>query len=196
MMRFPSFVVLASATALIGCSSGGKPRVIGDNPTFAPSVEVTATPLVPIGVKLELPEDAHVAMFLVRPGMETSMIYVSDSAQGGRLTRGTHEIATSFGRTPATSDSSRLIRRPPPRTAATQPQGRQPTGTRTAGEELSGFVLVYTSETPLSAENLRQRVVGITVPAFDSDALNTVAKLVRSTAPSGRWAAVAVEYNP
>lgn len=194
-MRTSFLLVLGAAALAAGCASAGKPRILGDNPTFAPTVVLTATERVPIGVTLQLPEPAHVAMFLVRPGAETALIYASDTAQSGRMPAGSYEIATSYGRS-ASGDTARLIRRAPTtQRPPTQPNTR--TGRQQAmEEEEGGFVLVYTSETPLSPDTLRQRVVGITVPIYDTDALNTVAKLVRSTAPRGRWAAVAVEYLP
>jgi hypothetical protein len=57
--------------------------------------------------------------------------------------------------------------------------------------------LIYASQDPLPYATLSSRVAGISVPIDDTDALNTVTKLIRETTrTTGRWAAFATDFPP
>jgi hypothetical protein len=58
-------------------------------------------------------------------------------------------------------------------------------------------LLIYAAQDPLPYATLSSRVAGISVPIDDTDALNTVMKLVRQTTKTtGRWAAFATDFPP
>ena len=53
-----------------------------------------------------------------------------------------------------------------------------------------GYLLLVSSPRPLTYGELHRHVEGLTIPAEDDEALNTVVKLVRATLPDGsKWAA-------
>jgi hypothetical protein len=156
-------------------------------------------------VTVQLAKPANVAVFLVAPGRATTLLFPQDSIQPGFVDAGAHLVETTLAKN-AASDSSRLVRRPG------QPLGTQPVGGnrqtgnrgRGAGSDLPtfgfnqrGYLLIYASQDPLPYATLATRVAGISVPIDDTDALNTVTKLVRETTKTtGRWAAFATDFPP
>jgi hypothetical protein len=193
----------ALASALIACG-GTTIRQYGQYESLGPRVSSVPNERVPLHVNVELAKQANVAVFYVIPGRVTTLLFPEDSTRSTQLAAGSHQLATSFARQAATADSLRNVRRLP----GGQPAGAPPTGRpRTSrdsaammGPNMLGahaFLLVFASDEPLSYSALSTKVAGISIPIDDTEALNTVAKLARETAKSGRpWAAYATEFNP
>ncbi len=204
-MRHRKAIVGTIALIAVGaCARNPKPKQIGDNPTFAPGLEVKAQERGAPHLLVKMAKQAYINAFLVTPGEETMILYPTGSASAPLLDAGPHELATNFGPRPVLGDSGRILRRP---TAQRGGQGQAPPsagggGAGGGGRGQLGFndgvgrwILVYASQDSIPLDELRQKVVGFTVPGYTVEALNTVARPVHSLVPHGQWAAVAVEYD-
>ena len=60
-----------------------------------------------------------------------------------------------------------------------------------------GYLLIFASQSRCLRALSSTRVSGISIPIEDSDALNTVTKLIRATTSrNGPWAAYATDFPP
>jgi hypothetical protein len=188
---------------LAGCATS-QPAHFGQYNDLGPKVAATKGERLPLHVTVQLAKPANVAIFLVAPGRATTLLFPQDSVQPGFVEAGAHLVETTLAKN-AVSDSSRLVRRPGQPTG--QPVGgNRQTGNRgrgtgsdlpTFGFNQRGYLLIYASQDPLPYATLASRVAGISVPIDDTDALNTVTKLVRETTKTtGRWAAFATDFPP
>ncbi len=198
-MRFGILKLAVLGGILVGCASS-KPHVFGAYNDLAPQVAPTQGERTPLHLTVQLARPANVAVFLVSPGRASRLLFPADSTQSTYVEAGSHLVETSLTKA-SLSDTSRLIRRPPEQTGA-RPTGnrRTPTG-RDSLPQYSvvqhGYLLIYASQEPLNYAALSTRVAGLSIPIEDSDALNTVTKLIReTTSKSGPWAAFATDYPP
>ena len=187
--------IVALAAILAACASA-RPHTYGDYAGLAPQVSAQKGERIPQHVTLQLNRPANVAVFLVIPGRGSQLIFPADSTSSGYIEAGSHSVTTSVKRN-ALSDTSRLIRLP------NQPR-QQPSRGRAVRDSLNplglsgdGYLLMYASEQPLPFNILSTRVSGLSIPIDDTDALNTVTKLIRETTrTSGPWAAYATSFPP
>jgi hypothetical protein len=189
-VRVRKIVFAAVVGGLAACASGG-PRLFGSTAELAPKVAPQQGERIPQHLTVQLGRPANVAVFLVMPGRGSQLLFPADSVQSGFVDAGSHLVETSYRRS-ALSDSGRLIRQPS--------RGGRPARDTTFpsfGYNQRGYLLIYASQEPLPYNILANRVSGISIPIEDSDALNTVTKLIRSeTRTTGPWAAFATEYPP
>jgi hypothetical protein len=192
---------LASALFAFG---GTTIRQYGQYESLGPRVSSVPNERVPLHVNVELAKPANVAVFYVVPGRVTTLLFPDDSTRSTQLAAGSHQLSTTLARQSAAADSARNARRLP----GGQPGGAPPAGRQRTSRDSGGmmgpnmlgahaFLLVFAADEPLSYSALSTKVAGISIPIDDTEALNTVAKLARETARSGRsWAAYATEFNP
>jgi len=190
----------AMSGALLAACMGSGPHFFGQYRDLSPKVALSQGERTPRHLTVELARPANVAIFLVVPGTASRLLFPQDSLQSQYVEAGSHLVATSFANGTA-SDSSRLIRLP---SQSSRPNSR---GERNGyprdsmplpiGFNDHGFLLIYASQEPLPYATLKSRVAGVSVPISDSDALNTVTKLIRETTrTTGPWAAYATDYPP
>lgn len=178
--------------------------MFGQYNDLAPKVAPTKGERLPLHLTVQVGRPANVAVFLVVPGRGSTLLFPQDSAQSGYVEGGSHLVETSLAKN-AVSDSSRLIRRPP-ETGVNPNAGRPTTGRNgrggfndnpTLNANQHGFLLIYASQEPLAYSALSAKVSGLSIPAYDDDALNTVTKLIRdATRTNGPWAAFATDFPP
>lgn len=190
---------LALLATLAGCATGG-PAHFGQYADLGPKVAATKGERLPLHLTVQLEKPANVAVFLVAPGRASTLLFPEDSLQKQFVEAGAHLVQTALAKNGVGTDSSRLIRRP-----GDQPQqgNRSATGGRgrsdlpSFGFNQRGYLLIYASQDPLPYATLASRVAGISVPIDDTDALNTVTKLIRETTrTTGKWAAFATDFPP
>lgn len=193
------FAILALALATAACAGNPKPRTFGTASTLTPTVEVLGNDRLPLHLRVEMPQSAHMAAFYVVPGEGTQLLFPADSSGSKRLPAGVQELSTRFAAR-ALNDSSRLLRRPGRAPAPTDaqgiPQGGLPGERRANGIQEEGYILVYVSQDSLDYNTLNSRLIGVTIPGYSNEAFNTVMKLVRTAASgSAPWTAIAVPFN-
>jgi hypothetical protein len=193
--RFATIGCLGILSA--ACAGNPKPKTFGNAPDLTPMVEIVGNDRLPLHLRLDLPQSAHIAAFYVIPGQGTQMLYPADSTGSKPLPAGVQEVSTLFAVRPAI-DSSRLLRRPQQRATPPGDQGMPQGGgqRRINGMEDAAFVLVYASKDPLTYQTLNDRVIGVSLPGYENEAFNTVTKLVRTAATgTGPWTAIAVPFR-
>jgi hypothetical protein len=184
----------------VGCAGNPKPKTFGNAPDLTPGVEILGNDRLPLHLRVDLPQAAHVAAFYVIPGESTQLLYPADSSGSKPLPAGVQEISTWFANR-ALNDSSRLLRRPqraaPPVDATGIPQGGSSSSDRRAnGIQEAGFVLVYVAKDGLTYKTLNDKVIGVSLPGYQDEAFSTVTKLVRSASSGpGPWTAIAVPFK-
>jgi len=209
-IRFATFAVLTAVA--VGCGPR-KPTTYGDVATLHPSFALVPNekPLQHFTVSVAQP--ASIALFYVVPGIGARMVYPTDSTTDNTIQPGSHELTGRFPRA-INRDSLFAARRrggrPTPQRSPRDTAGRvQPNpgadyrlnadsagtiGMNTFNDQ--GYLLLVTSPSKLSYSDLRRHIEGITIPAEDDGALNTVVKLVRATLPEGsKWAAFSREVD-
>ena len=191
--RLSSLALLAVITA---CATGG-PAHFGQYPELMPKVAATKGERSPQHVTVQLAKPANVAVFLVAPGRASTLLFPADSVQPQLVEAGSHLVETRIARQIADT-AGRGARGQTGQRDTLQNRGRGrgdlPT---TFGYNQRGYLLIYASQQPLPYNTLLNSVSGISVPIDDTDALNTVIKLIRErTHTTGQWAAFATDFPP
>jgi len=130
-------------------------------------------------------------------------VYPADTLSAPRLAAGTQRITATWPRSRASADSARRdsIARSNPARARRDSLGRPGVQGRMAalpdpeaGLAPAGYLLLFATPAPLPYAEVRRKVEGVTTPLDIDEALNAIAKQVRSTLPaSAQWAGYAVE---
>jgi len=191
---------LALLAVIAGCATGG-PAHFGQYTEFTPKVAATKGERQPLHVTVQLVKPANVAVFLVAPGRPSTLLFPADSVQPQLVEAGSHLLETSLARQAADTAGRGRRGQPPQRdTVLNRQMGRGRGGfgdATTFGFNQRGYLLIYASQEPMSYSALANLVSGISVPIDDTDALNTVTKLIRqSTKQQGPWAAFATDFPP
>jgi hypothetical protein len=102
MLREDSVLVgrlfsLALLAAIAGCATGG-PAHFGQYPEFTPKVAATKGERSPLHVTVQLAKPANVAVFLVAPGRQTTLLFPADSVQPQLVEAGSHLVETRIAR--------------------------------------------------------------------------------------------------
>jgi hypothetical protein len=195
--RFLSLAVLA---AIAGCATGG-PAHFGQYPEFTPKVAATKGERSPLHVTVQLAKPANVAVFLVAPGRPSTLLFPADSLQPQLVEAGSHFVETRIARQAADTAGRGARAQAAQRDSIQNRGGGRGRGVgdlpTTFGFNQRGYLLIYASQEPLPYSALLNGVSGISVPIDDTDALNTVMKLIRErTHTTGRWAAFATDFPP
>ena len=186
-----------TVAALTACASGGDAGRLGDYSVHSPSFTTVKGEARPTHLDVNLTSPGYVAVLFVIPGRGASLIYPGDSTTDNRLTAGAHALTTAF------SDRSKLIdttffRGLPQRDTSRNRQRPESQGQRMPGGrpfdpstlEREGYLLMIVTGDSLGYTSVARRVDGVTIPAEDEEALNTVAKMVVGTTRRNRpWSA-------
>lgn len=195
-MRSGTIGSLALLGVLAACASSG-PHQFGQYADLSPRVASRAGERFPQHLTVQVGRPANVAVFLVVPGRGSTLLFPADSIQSGFVEAGSHLVETTLGRNQL-SDTSKLIRRPAPQQGSRSANGRFGRDSiGVYGPNQHGYLLIFASQSAMPYSVLSTRVSGISIPIEDSDALNTVTKLIRqSTKQQGPWAAFATDFPP
>lgn len=188
------------AAGSVACAAA-KPHTYGSYNDLTPKVSAKSGERAPQHVTIDVARPSNVAVFFVVPGRASQLLFPADSTQSGFVQTGAHEVETSLAHQ-ALTDSARLNRRPNqginPNDPRQQQRGRSGGFPGDNNSLLArGYLLIYATPDPMPYSVLSTRVGGVTVPIEDTDALNTVTKLIRETThTNGTWAAYATEFSP
>lgn len=188
-----------SIATLAACASGGETGRLGDYAVHSPTFTTVKGEARPTHLDVNLTSSGYVAVLFVIPGRGASLIFPGDSTTDNRVAAGTHALTTAFsdrsklidttffrGLPGQQRDTSRNRQRP-------QSQGQRMPGGRPfdpATLEREGYLLMIVTGDSLAYTNVARRIDGVTIPAEDEEALNTVAKLVVGTTNRNRpWSA-------
>jgi hypothetical protein len=194
----------ASLVVTAGCASANQPRELGNYTALAPRLAVVDSERPPVNLTVGLGAPASVVVMYVAPGRSTRIVYPADSVTAPRLAAGTQRITATWPRPRPSADSARrdsIARANAPRTrrdsiarantprviALPDPE---------AGIAPTGYLFLFATPSQLPYDEVRRKVEGVTTPLDTDEALNAIAKQVRSTLdPSARWAGYALEVT-
>ena len=180
-MRSAVFLVLV-ATA---CAKEIKSGALGDSPTPSAPTRITAvdSTLPPRSTTIQMDQPGYAMLILVAPGHSATLLYPADSTVDNHLTAGTHVLQFRIPEVLVQTDSQRAAAMASARmrdsglsVRRTRPRGVMPLLPTTPT-----YFLVITSPQQLSYSLVREKTNGVSIPLDDMEALNAVAKTVKST---------------
>jgi hypothetical protein len=188
-----------------GCASAPQPRQLGLYDVLTPRLAVVDSERPPRNLTVDLSAPASVVVVYVAPGRSTRIVYPADSLAPSRLAAGSQRITATWPRPRAAADSARrdsIARANPARARrdsvarTNMPRSVQALPDPEAGLAPAGYLLLFATPQPLQFGDVRRKVEGVTTPLDTDEALNAIAKQVRSTIdPAAPWAAYAVEVT-
>jgi hypothetical protein len=195
-----------AAVLLVGaCASAPQPRQLGQYSVLTPRLAVVDSERPPRNLTVDLSAPASVVVVYVAPGRSTRIVYPADSATAARLPAGSQRITATWPRPRVSPDSARRDST----ARANQARTRRDSVGRgnmarsvpalpdpEAGLAPAGYLMVFATPQPLRYDEVRRKVEGVTTPLDVDEALNAIAKQVRSTIdPAAPWAAYALEVT-
>jgi hypothetical protein len=199
--------VLATSAALLiaDCASAPRPRELGQYAALTPRLAVIDSERPPVNLTVDLSAPASVVVMYVAPGRSTRIVYPADTLGAPRLAAGSHRIQATWPRLRPVTDSARrdsLSRadRARARRDSIARGGMQrapiPLPDPEAGLAPTGYLLLFATPGLLPYADVRRKVEGVTTPLDTDEALNAIAKQVRSTLdPAAQWAGYALEVT-
>lgn len=169
--------VFLVGSACVSTPSGG---ALGEGASFQPRIAGIDSGFPPRVATVQLDRDVYVALLLIAPGHSATLLYPPDSTTNNRLPTGTHPLRFDIPTALAETDSQRLARireaqRNPARRGATRRTMTPiPPSTPT-------YLLLVTSPQPLVYQRMIEKTGGVSIPNIDDEALNAVAKAIKST---------------
>ncbi|MEK7403437.1 MAG: hypothetical protein AABZ80_13865 [Gemmatimonadota bacterium] len=178
-------ILVALVTACATAPVGGP---LGEGAPDYPNITAVDSAYPPTSVSVRLDKDAYAVLVLVAPGHSATLLYPTDSTTNNRLSAGPHDIAFRVPGPLARSDSQ-LVRRANQQRQRFDSAGRarsRSSATTTAPlpplmPSATTYLLVVTSPQPLVYARVIEKTAGWSIPLDGMEALNSVAKQVKST---------------
>jgi hypothetical protein len=138
---------------------------------------------------VQMDQPAYGVMVFVAPGHSATLLYPRDSLTENRLSAGAHLITFELPATLVLSDSAMMDARARARRRADSIRANPRVRSRTPIEPLIDpmtptFLLFVTSPQPLSYARITEKTTGVSIPNIEMEALNAVAKAIKSTIPA------------
>jgi hypothetical protein len=147
---------------------------------------------------VELDQPGYVALVLIAPGHSATLLYPTDSVTDNRLSAGTHQLTLRIPEVLVMVDSirnpdrtQRIGGRAPVDSTILNP-GRQRSDTAIRARSnrppplsptVPTYLLLITAPKPLVYQRIIDKTAGVSIPISDDEALNAVAKAIKSTIP-------------
>ncbi len=177
-----SIGVIAVAAACATTPAGG---TLSDGSVAQPKIVAVDSAVPPRSIMVQMPQAGYATVVLVAVGHSTTLLYPPDSTTNNQLSAGSHSLSFEIPALLAQSDSERIarardtIRSRPTRNRAARIRGPTPLPPNTVT-----YLLLITSPQPLVYQRLLDKTAGVSIPNIDSEALNAIAKAVKSTLPA------------
>lgn len=174
-----SIVLLAS----LACAKQATFGALGDSPSPPSPTRITAVDSTrpPRSISLQLDQPGFVVVMLIAPGHSATLLYPPDSATDNRLAAGAHTLRVEIPEQLVQTDSQRAAAMARARDSAFSARRTRPRGMTPLLPTTPTYILVITSPQQLSFSRVREKTVGVSIPLDDMEALNAVAKAVKST---------------
>jgi len=186
-----ALLALVAACAPVQAVSGP----IGEGAPDHPDITAVDSMHPPKSASVRLDKDAYVVLLLVAPGHSATLLYPKDSTTDNHLSAGAHEIAFQVPGRMTLSDTARRALDQRERSDSADRSRARPTAPQTSGmrpimPNTNTFLLIVSSPQPLVYQKVVDKTVGWSIPLDDMEALNAVAKQVKSTITNPRdWSA-------
>jgi hypothetical protein len=171
------FVMLAS------CAKQANSGPLGDSPTPASPTRIASvdSTLPPRHVSVQLDQPGYATVILVAPGHSATILYPADSAADNRLGAGNHTLRFQIPEGLVQTDSQRMTAISRARDTGFSVRRSRPRGITPLSASTPTYLLVISSPQQLSWQKMRDKTTGVTIPVADMEALNAIAKAVKST---------------
>ena len=176
------FITLAAVSA--ACASAPSGGVLTEAANFESKIAAVDSFLPPRSATVQMDRDGYAALVLVAPGHSATLLYPADSTASNRLPSGTHQVAFDVPSALAETDSQRLARMREAQRSPTRRSGPPRRTMTPIPQNTPTFLLLLTSPQPLVYGRMIEKTGGVTIPNIDAEALNAVAKAIKSTLPT------------
>jgi hypothetical protein len=172
--------------AFAACSKQATFGALGDSPTPPSPSRITAvdSALPPRHLTLHLDRQGYAVVVLVAPGHSATLLYPPDSASDNRLSAGDHVVRFQIPEMLVQTDSQRAAAMTRARDSGFSARRTRPRAVTPLMPTTPTYLLVVTSPQQLEFARVRERTVGVSIPLDDLEALNAVAKSIKSTISS------------
>ena len=182
-----SIVVLATL-AFAACARQTPSGALGDAATPSSPTRITAVDSVrpPRHVSVQLDQAGSAVVMLIAPGHSATILYPPDSATDNRLAAGAHTLSFQIPELLVQTDSQRAAAMARARDSGFSMRRTRPRGITPLLPTTPTYLVVITSPQQLSFARIREKTAGVSIPLADMEALNAVAKAVKTTLPEPR----------
>lgn len=165
------------------CAKQASSGALGDAPSPASPTRIVGIDTVrpPRSVTLQMDQPGYATVILVAPGHSATLLYPPDSASANRLGAGTHAVRIQIPEALVQTDSQRAAALARLRDSNFSVRRTRPRGMTPLGPTTPTYLLAITSPQPLTYGKVREKTTGVSIPLEDMEALNAVAKAVKST---------------
>jgi hypothetical protein len=159
---------------------------LGDSPSPPSPTRITAVDSTrpPQSISLQLDQPGFVVVMLIAPGHSATLLYPPDSATDNRRSAGAHTLRVEIPEQLVQTDSQRAAAMARARDSGFSARRTRPRGVTPLLPTTPTYFLVITSPQQLSFSRVREKTAGVSIPLEDMEALNAVAKAVKSTLAS------------
>lgn len=176
---------MAVATAL-ACASVPAAGPLAEGSTATPRITAVDTVRPPRSAWIQLDQPGYAALMLVAPGRNATLLYPSDSTVDNHLAAGAHQLTFRIPGTLVVADTVRIARGERRDTSVLFPGRTDPSRgssrtTTMVGPPSQLYLLLVTSPQPLVFRRIVEKTAGVSIPSVEIEALNAVAKAVKST---------------
>ena len=177
-----------SITLLVvwACAKQATFGALGDSASPPVTTRITAVDSArpPRHLSVQLDQPGYAAVILVAPGHSATLLYPADSSTDNRLTVGAHTLRFQIPEVLVQTDSQRAAAMTRARDSGFSARRTRPRGLTPLLPTTPTYLLVISSPQQLSFPRIREKTFGVSIPLDDMEALNAVAKSVKSTLPS------------
>jgi hypothetical protein len=177
---------------LASCAKQAKFGPLGDSPVPPSPTRITGvdTTLPPRNLSVQLDQAGYATVILVAPGHSATILYPADSTVDNRLGAGSHTLTVQIPEALVQTDSQRMAAITRARDSGFSARRTRPRGITPLSPATPTYFLVITSPQQLSYSRMREKTAGVSIPIEDMEALNAIAKAVKSTlaAEPREWA--------
>lgn len=172
--------------AFLACAKQATFGALGDSPSPPSPTRIAAVDSTrpPRSISLQLDQPGFVVVMLIAPGHSATLLYPPDSATDNRLAAGAHTLRVQIPEQLVQTDSQRAAAMARARDSGFSARRTRPRGVTPLLPTTPTYFLVITAPQQLSFSRVREKTAGVSIPLDDMEALNAVAKAVKSTLAS------------
>ena len=172
--------------AFLACAKQATFGALGDSAAPPSPTRITAVDSArpPRSISVQLDEPGFAVVMLIAPGHSATLLYPPDSATDNQLAAGAHTLRFQIPELLVQTDSQRTDAMARARDSGFSARRTRPRGITPLLPTTPTYFLVITSPQQLSFSRVREKTAGVSIPLEDMEALNAVAKAVKSTLAS------------
>lgn len=177
--------------ALCACATAPRSGPLGEGFNLHPAITSIDTAHPPRSAWIELDQQNYAVLLLVTPGRGVTVLFPRDSNANNRLGAGAHQLTFNIPVPRSVTDSLNRTRRRTPERTDTLRSVAERRASAPPVQLASTYLLLVASPQRLSYARVLEKTAGVSIPLEEMEALNAVAKAVKSTitAEPREWAA-------